>query len=64
MLQHQTDRGTVIAGYKHHLAIAKKPGGKQRQVSAALPPAVQKMLDTLDRDTLVGKRDAAMLLLG
>ena len=55
---------TVIAGYKHQLAIDKKPGGKQRQVSAALPPALRKMLDTLDRDTLIGKRDAVMLLLG
>ncbi|WP_328746427.1 tyrosine-type recombinase/integrase [Streptomyces sp. NBC_00285] len=55
---------TVIAGYKHQLAIDKKPGGKQRQVKAALPTALRKMLDVLDRDTLIGKRDAAMLLLG
>lgn len=55
---------TVIAGYKHQLAIDKKPGGKQRQAKAALPPVLRKMLDTLDRDTLIGKRDAAMLLLG
>ncbi|MFB6567375.1 tyrosine-type recombinase/integrase [Streptomyces noursei] len=55
---------TVIAGYKHQLAVDKKPGGKQRQVKAALPPALRKMLDVLDRDTLIGKRDAAMLLLG
>ncbi|WP_411097169.1 tyrosine-type recombinase/integrase [Streptomyces sp. 020-2-3H-GM] len=55
---------TVIAGYKHQLAIDKKPGGKQQQAKAALPPALRKMLATLDRDTLIGKRDAAMLLLG
>ncbi|KIZ16814.1 tyrosine-type recombinase/integrase [Streptomyces natalensis] len=55
---------TVIAGYKHKLALDKKPGGKQRQVKPALPPALRKMLDALDRDTLIGKRDAAMLLLG
>ncbi|MBK6040820.1 tyrosine-type recombinase/integrase [Streptomyces sp. MBT55] len=55
---------TVIAGYKHQLAIDKKPGGKQQQAKAALPAALRKMLATLDRDTLIGKRDAAMLLLG
>ncbi|MFJ3088926.1 tyrosine-type recombinase/integrase [Streptomyces sp. NPDC086838] len=55
---------TVIAGYKHRLAVDKKPGGKQRQAKAALPPALRQMLATLDRDTLIGKRDAAMLLLG
>ncbi|WPO69926.1 tyrosine-type recombinase/integrase [Streptomyces sp. KN37] len=55
---------TVIAGYKHQLAVDKKPGGKQRQATAALPPALRKMLAALDRDTLIGKRDAAMLLLG
>ncbi|MFC8724302.1 tyrosine-type recombinase/integrase [Streptomyces bacillaris] len=55
---------TVIAGYKHQLAFDKKPGGKQQQAKAALPPALRKMLATLDRDTLIGKRDAAMLLLG
>ncbi|MEU2800241.1 tyrosine-type recombinase/integrase [Streptomyces sp. NPDC007117] len=55
---------TVIAGYKHQLALDKKPGGKQQQAKAALPPALRKMLATLDRDTLIGKRDAAMLLLG
>ncbi|MFI9059796.1 MULTISPECIES: tyrosine-type recombinase/integrase [unclassified Streptomyces] len=55
---------TVIAGYKHQLAIDKKPGGKQQQATAALPPALRKMLATLNRDTLIGKRDAAMLLLG
>ncbi|MFD8943399.1 tyrosine-type recombinase/integrase [Streptomyces californicus] len=55
---------TVIAGYKHQLAIDKKPGGKQQQAKAALPPALRKMLATLDRATLIGKRNAAMLLLG
>lgn len=55
---------TVIAGYKHQLALNKKPGGRQQQAKAALPPALRKMLDALDRDTLIGKRDAAMLLLG
>ncbi|MFI6123252.1 tyrosine-type recombinase/integrase [Streptomyces sp. NPDC051064] len=55
---------TVIAGYKHQLAVDKKPGGKQQQAKAALPPALGKMVATLDRSTLIGKRDAAMLLLG
>lgn len=55
---------TVIAGYKHQLALDKKPGGRQQQVKAALPSALRKMLAVLDRDTLIGKRDAAMLLLG
>ncbi|MEV7427011.1 tyrosine-type recombinase/integrase [Streptomyces sp. NPDC091212] len=55
---------TVISGYKHQLALDKKPGGEQQRAKAALPPALRKMLDALDRDTLIGKRDAAMLLLG
>lgn len=55
---------TVIAGYKHQLAVDKKPGGKQQRAKAALPPALRQMLATLDRSTLIGKRDAAMLLLG
>ncbi|MER6065085.1 tyrosine-type recombinase/integrase [Streptomyces sp. NPDC001792] len=55
---------TVLAGYRHRLARAKDPAAKPRQSSAAVPAALRQMLDVLDRDTLIGKRDAAMLLLG
>jgi integrase len=55
---------TVLAGYKHRLAGEKGPGARQRQAKAAVPAALRQMLATLDRDTLIGKRDAAMMLLG
>lgn len=55
---------TVLAGYKHQLAESKGPGARQRQAKAAVPAALRQMLATLDRETLIGKRDAAMMLLG
>lgn len=54
----------VIAGYKDKRAKAKGPDARQRQAKAAVPTALRQMLAVLDRDTLIGKRDAAMLLLG
>ncbi|MGW1399286.1 tyrosine-type recombinase/integrase [Streptomyces sp. NPDC002405] len=54
----------VLTGYKEKLAKAKGPGARQRQATAAVPTALRKLLAELDRDTLIGKRDAAMLLLG
>ncbi|MFB6776471.1 tyrosine-type recombinase/integrase [Streptomyces sp. NPDC056352] len=54
----------VIAGYKDKRAKAKGPDARQRQAKAAVPTALRQMLAALDRDTLIGKRDAAMLLLG
>ncbi|MGW3024511.1 tyrosine-type recombinase/integrase [Streptomyces sp. NPDC001221] len=54
----------VIAGYRDRLAKAKDPAARPRQAKAAVPSALRKMLAVLDRDTLIGKRDAAMLLLG
>lgn len=55
---------TVISGYRHRLAQAKDPAAKPRQASPAVPSALRAMLGVLDRETLAGKRDAALLLLG
>ncbi|MDX2708090.1 tyrosine-type recombinase/integrase [Streptomyces sp. PA03-6a] len=54
----------VISGYKHRLAVNKDPAARPRQAAAAVPTALRQMLAVLDRDTLAGKRDAALLLLG
>ncbi|MCW2875351.1 hypothetical protein [Actinacidiphila oryziradicis] len=54
----------VIAGYRDRLAKAKDPAARPRQGTAAVPSALRQMLATLGRDTLTGKRDAALLLLG
>lgn len=54
----------VISGYKDRLAKTKSPRARQQQAKAAVPSALRQMLAVLDRDTLIGKRDAAMLLLG
>lgn len=54
----------VLRGYRDRLARAKDPAAKTRKAQPAVPTALRAMLDTLDRDTLMGKRDAALLLLG
>lgn len=54
----------VLRGYKDRLARAKDPAARARKAQPAVPTALRAMLDTLDRDTLVGQRDAALLLLG
>lgn len=54
----------VLRGYRDRLARAKDPAAKARKAQPALPSALRAMLDTLDRNTLIGRRDAAMLLLG
>lgn len=54
----------VITGYRDRLAKAKDPAARPRQATAAVPSALRDMLATLDRTTLSGKRDAALLLLG
>ncbi|MER6557229.1 site-specific integrase [Streptomyces sp. NPDC001027] len=54
----------VLRGYRDRLARSKDPAAKPRKAQPAVPTALRTMLATLDRDTLIGKRDAALLLLG
>lgn len=58
----------VLAGYKESLSTSNDEADRRhaepRRVTAAVPATLRKMLATLDRDTLKGKRDAALLLLG
>lgn len=54
----------VLSGYRERLALTKDPAAKPRKATPALPPALREMLATLDRSTLAGARDAALLLLG
>lgn len=54
----------VLRGYRDRLARAKDPAAKPRKAQPAVPTALRAMLATLDRDTLIGRRDAALLLLG
>ncbi|TXJ80682.1 site-specific integrase [Streptomyces lavendulae] len=54
----------VLRGYRDRLARAKDPAAKPRKAQPAVPSALRAMLGTLDRDTLIGRRDAALLLLG
>jgi hypothetical protein len=60
------DQGARIAlsGYRDQLARAKDPAARARKAQLAVPARLRDMLATLDRDTLIGKRDAALLLLG
>ncbi|GAA4866007.1 site-specific integrase [Kitasatospora terrestris] len=54
----------VLRGYTDARARSKDPQTRARKASPALPDSLRAMLDTLDRDSLAGKRDAALLLLG
>lgn len=54
----------VLRGYRDRLARSKDPAAKPRKAQPAVPTALRAMLDTLDRETLIGRRDAALLLLG
>jgi site-specific recombinase XerD len=54
----------VLRGYRDQLARAKDPAARTRKAQPAVPSALRSMLATLDRETLIGKRDAALLLLG
>lgn len=54
----------VLRGYRDQLARAKDPAARTRKAQPAVPSVLRSMLATLDRDTLMGKRDAALLLLG
>ncbi|XUL89727.1 site-specific integrase [Streptomyces galilaeus] len=54
----------VLRGYRDQLARAKDPAARPRKADPAQPAQLRAMLATLDRTTLLGKRDAALLLLG
>lgn len=54
----------VINGYKARLAKAKDPAAQPRKASPAVPDTIRAMLAHVDRTTLTGKRDAALVLLG
>jgi site-specific recombinase XerD len=54
----------VLRGYRDRLARAKNPAARVRKAQPAVPAALRAMLATLDRGSMIGKRDAALLLLG
>jgi site-specific recombinase XerD len=54
----------VLNAYKDRLAEAKEEAAQARQATAALPPQIRAMLADVDRTTLAGKRNAALVLLG
>lgn len=54
----------VLAGYRARLAETRDPAARTRKAAAAVPDALRAMLAPIDRGTLVGARDAALLLLG
>jgi integrase len=54
----------VVAGYREALALAQDPAAQPRKASPADRTVLRIALDELDRTTLAGKRDAALMLLG
>ncbi|MFI9194122.1 integrase [Streptomyces californicus] len=54
----------VVAGYRRELSEAQDPAATQKKASAADRAVLAEALSRLDRTTLVGKRDAALMLLG
>lgn len=58
----------VLVGYKAKLSEsddeADRNHAEPRRVDAAVPATLRKLIVTFDRETLKGKRDAALLLLG
>jgi site-specific recombinase XerD len=54
----------VLKGYRARLAKAKSPKARPRKATPANRSALVAMLGTLDRSTLAGKRNAAIILLG
>ncbi|MDF3290737.1 tyrosine-type recombinase/integrase [Streptomyces sp. RB6PN23] len=54
----------VLTGYRRRLAETKDPAATPRRAAPAVPDTLRAMLDTLDRGTLAGARDALLLLLG
>lgn len=54
----------VLSGYRARLAETRDPAARTRKAAAAVPDALRAMLAPIDRTTLAGARDAALLLLG
>lgn len=54
----------VVVGYRMELSLAKDPAAKPRKATPADRAVLQHALGKLDRTTLVGMRDAAVMLLG
>lgn len=54
----------VVVGYRAALAEAKDPAARPRKASPADRTVLRLALNELDRTTLAGKRDAALMLLG
>ncbi|WSB58662.1 site-specific integrase (plasmid) [Streptomyces cellulosae] len=54
----------VLNAYRDRLAEAREAAAQARQATAALPPQIRAMLAGVDRTTLAGKRNAALVLLG
>lgn len=54
----------VVAGYRAELAEKKDPAAQPRKATPADRAVLREALAHLDRNTLVGKRDAALMLLG
>jgi site-specific recombinase XerD len=54
----------VLRGYRERLALAKDPAARVKKAAPAVPTALRAMLAGVDRSTLAGKRDAALVLFG
>lgn len=54
----------VFSAYKDRLAETKAAGAQQARATAALPVQIRAMLAGVDRGTLAGQRNAALVLLG
>ncbi|MFC8408591.1 site-specific integrase [Streptomyces griseoincarnatus] len=54
----------VLNAYRDRLAEAREEAAQARQATAALPAQIRAMLAGVDRTTLAGKRNAALVLLG
>lgn len=54
----------VVAGYRRELSEAQDPAATPKKATAADRAVLSETLAHLDRTTLVGKRDAALMLLG
>lgn len=54
----------VVVGYREQLSLAKDPAAQPRTATPADRTVLRIALSELDRTTLAGKRDAALMLLG
>jgi hypothetical protein len=54
----------VVAGYREQLSLAKDPAATPKKATPADRAVLRQALAHLDRATLSGKRDAALMLLG